>query len=76
MFGFVYVQQSFEIWCWRRMEIIWADHVKNEVLHKVNKERNILRTIKEEILTELVTSFLGTASETLYSGKDRIKDRR
>jgi hypothetical protein len=71
MFGFVYVQQNFEIWCWRRMEIIWADHVTNEVLHKVKKERNILRTIKEEILNGLVTSCLGTASETLYSGKDR-----
>ena len=23
--------ESFEIWCWRRMErIIWTDHVKNE----------------------------------------------
>ena len=22
--------ESFEIWCWRRMEISWTDHVRNE----------------------------------------------
>jgi hypothetical protein len=40
--------ESFEIWCWRRMEkIIWADRVKNEeVLHRVKEERNILHKIK------------------------------
>jgi hypothetical protein len=21
--------ESFEMWCWRRMEISWADHVRN-----------------------------------------------
>ena len=21
---------SFEMWCWRRMEISWTDHVRNE----------------------------------------------
>jgi len=27
--------RSFEIWCWRRMEIRWTDHVRNgEVLLK------------------------------------------
>jgi hypothetical protein len=31
---------------------------------------------KEERLTGLVTSCLGTASKELYSGKDRRKDRR
>jgi hypothetical protein len=36
------------MWCWRRMEkSSWTDHVKNEeVLHGVEKERNILNTIK------------------------------
>jgi hypothetical protein len=34
------------MWCWRRMKISWTDHVKNEVLYRVKKERNILRTIK------------------------------
>jgi hypothetical protein len=31
----------FETWCWRTMEIIRTDSVKNEeVLHRVKKERN------------------------------------
>jgi hypothetical protein len=38
---------SFEMWCWRRMEeISWTNCVKNEVLHRVKKERNILQIIK------------------------------
>jgi hypothetical protein len=53
--------ESFEVWCWRRMEISWTDRVRNEeVLHRVKEERNILHT-KEERLTGLVTSCLGTA---------------
>jgi hypothetical protein len=39
--------ESIEMWCWRRMEKIrWADRVRNEVLHRVKEERNILHTIK------------------------------
>ena len=40
---------SFELWCWRRMEkISWADHVRNEeVLPRVNEQRNILHEINE-----------------------------
>jgi len=36
--------ESFETWCWRRMEkISWTDHVRYEdVLHRVNEQRNIL----------------------------------
>jgi hypothetical protein len=36
--------ESFEIWCWRRMEkISWTDHVTNEdVLLRVKEQRNIL----------------------------------
>jgi hypothetical protein len=36
--------ESFEMWCWRRMEeIMWTDHVRNEeVLLRVNDQRNIL----------------------------------
>ena len=34
------------MWCWRRMENSWTDHVRNdEVLHRV-KERNTQYTIK------------------------------
>ena len=36
--------ESFEMWCWRRMEkISWTDHVRNEgVLLTVKEQRNIL----------------------------------
>ena len=41
--------ESFEMWCWRRMEkISWTDHVKNEeVLLRVNEQRNILQEIRK-----------------------------
>jgi hypothetical protein len=36
-----------EMWCWRRMEISCTDRVRNEeVLHRVNEQRNIIHTIK------------------------------
>jgi hypothetical protein len=36
-----------EMRCWRRMDISWADHVRNkEALPRVKEERNILSTIK------------------------------
>jgi hypothetical protein len=40
--------ESFEIWCWRRMEkISWTDCVRNvEVLRRVKEERNIVRIMK------------------------------
>jgi hypothetical protein len=39
--------ESFEMWCWRRMEkISWTDHVSNEdVLLRVKEQRNILHEI-------------------------------
>jgi hypothetical protein len=37
---------SFEMWCWRRMEISWTDHTRNEeVLIRVKKQRYILHEI-------------------------------
>jgi len=41
--------ESFEMWCCRRMEkISWTDHVRNEeVLLKVNEQRNILHEIRK-----------------------------
>ena len=41
--------ESFEMWCWRRMEkISWTDHVRNEeVLLTVNEQRNILHEIRK-----------------------------
>ena len=40
--------ESFEMWCWRRMEkISWTDHVRNEdMLLRVNEQRNILHEIR------------------------------
>jgi len=41
--------ESFEMWCWRRMEISWTDHVRNEeVLLSVNEQRNILHKIRNQ----------------------------
>ena len=38
--------ESFEMWCWRRMEkISWTDHVRNEVLLRVKEQRNIVYEI-------------------------------
>ena len=41
--------ESFEMWCWRRMEkISWTDHVRNEdVSLRVNEQRNILHEIRK-----------------------------
>ena len=41
--------ESFEMWCWRRMEkISWTDHVRNEdVLVRVNEQRNILHEYRK-----------------------------
>jgi hypothetical protein len=38
--------ESFEIACWRRMEISWTNCVRNEVLHRVKEERKILHRRK------------------------------
>ena len=39
--------ESFEMWCWRMMEN-WTDHVRNEeVLLRVNEQRNILHEIRK-----------------------------
>ena len=41
--------ESFEMWCWRRMEkISWTRHMRNEeVLLRVNEQRNILHEIRK-----------------------------
>jgi len=41
--------ESFEVWCWRRMEkISWTDQVRNEeVLLRVREQRNILHEIRK-----------------------------
>jgi hypothetical protein len=35
--------ESFEMWCWRRMENSWTDRVRNEV----KEQRNILHEISK-----------------------------
>jgi hypothetical protein len=46
---YIYILESFETWCWRRMEkISWTDHVRNEeVLLTVSEQRNILHEIRK-----------------------------
>jgi hypothetical protein len=41
--------ESFEMWCWRRMEkISWTDHVRNEeVLLRVSEQQNILHELRK-----------------------------
>jgi len=42
----LHMEHSF-VWCWRRMgKFSWGNRVKNEVLHRVKKDRNILHTLK------------------------------
>jgi hypothetical protein len=39
--------ESFEMWCWRRMELIsLTGRLENEVVHRVKEESNILHKIK------------------------------
>jgi len=42
--------ESFEMWCWRRMEkISWTDRVRNEdVLLRVKEQRNTLHEISKQ----------------------------
>jgi len=41
--------ESFEMWCWRRMEkISWTDHMRNKtVLLRVKEQKNILHEIRK-----------------------------
>jgi hypothetical protein len=59
------------MWCWRRLEkISWTDHVRNEVWHRVQEERNIVYEIRRGRLIGLVTSCARTAfSNTLLKEK-------
>ena len=56
--------ESFEMWCWRRMEkISWTDRVRNEevLLDKESRRRGISHIQEnEERLIVLVTCYVGT----------------
>jgi hypothetical protein len=42
--------ESLEMWCWRRMEFNFTDHVNNEeVLLRVTEQRNILHEINKRV---------------------------
>jgi len=44
--------ETFEMWCWRRMEkISWAENVRSKALQRGKVERNILYTIQRRKLT-------------------------
>jgi hypothetical protein len=57
--------ESFETWCWRRMEkIIWTGRVRNEeVLHRVKKKGISYIKFKKERKADLIGHIccLGTA---------------
>ena len=55
--------ESFEMWCWRRMEkISWTEHVRNEkVLLRFKEQMNILHEIIKRRLIGLVTFCVETA---------------
>jgi hypothetical protein len=58
MFRAVYQKhlESFEMWCWRKVEISWTDHVRSEeVLLRVKEKRNILPEISKRKPNGLVT---------------------
>ena len=71
MYICIYIDQkhleSFEMWCWRRMEkISWTDHVRNEeVLLRIKEQRNILHEKGNRRLTGLVAFCVETA---FYNG--------
>jgi hypothetical protein len=51
--------ESFEMWCWRRMEkIIWTDRVRNEeVLHRVDHPPPSSAEVKERVELHLYSPF-------------------
>jgi len=58
--------ESFEMWCWRRMEkISWIDHVRNEeVLFRVKEERNILHEIRKRMANWIFFKILFISNQT------------
>ena len=66
--------ESSEMWCWRRIErISWTDHVRNEeVLLRVNEQRNILHETKKRKANWIGHILL--PSKTSYREKDKGRD--
>jgi len=53
--------ESFEMWYWRRMEVSCTDRVRNEVLQRVEEERNILQTVQRRKANWIGHALLMTA---------------
>jgi hypothetical protein len=61
--------------CCRRMKkISWTDRVRNEVLHRVKEERNILHTLKTRKANWIGFNLRGNSSETHYWRKNSRRD--
>ena len=65
--------ESFQMWCWRRMEkISCTDHVSNEeVLVRVKEQRNILHEISKRKANLMVIFRVETA---FYSGLLKVRE--
>ena len=75
--------ESLEMWCWRRMEKnSWTDHVRNEeVLLRVNEQRNILHEIRKRKVNWIGhilprTCFLKQVIEGKIKGEMEVARRR
>lgn len=55
------------------MKISWTDHVKSGVLHRVEKERDILNKIKQKRLTGSIKYCVRTGKKDKREGKTRKK---
>jgi hypothetical protein len=66
----------FEMWCWRRMEISWTDHVRNEVVlpRAGNREISYMKWVNGR-LNGLVAFCVELPSTTGYWSED-ISERK
>jgi hypothetical protein len=67
--------------CRRRVKISWTDHARNEVLHRVKKEKNILCTItrgKADCIGHILrrNCFLKHVTEGKIEGRIEVTGRR
>jgi hypothetical protein len=69
----------FKMWCWKRTErIIWTDRVRNEVLHTIKEQSNILHIIKRMLIghTSHRNCLLKHAIEGKLQGRIEVTGRR
>ena len=75
---------SFEMWCWRRMEISWTDRVRNKevsLLHRDKEERNHLHKVKRRRAIQIGQALrrnclLDHVIEESLEGKMEVTERR